>query len=116
MSSSTMMNGATIPRPYHQRKRLDATTMPTSHAHAGTRRRLSTKLDLREAARELLGLGRVGLDPDVGGGARHLAEDGVRDRVASGRLLERSRVELGNAVEVVLPPGELCGGRTHRLP
>jgi hypothetical protein len=52
-----MMNGATIPRPYHQRKRIEAATIPASHAHTGTRRALSTKLDLGEAPREL---GRLG--------------------------------------------------------
>src|SRR6186997_1168035 len=98
MSSSTMMNGATIPRPYHQRKRLDATTMPASQAQTGTRRRLSAKLDLGQPPRELLLLGGTGLDPDLGRGGRDVAEDGVRDRVAARRLLERRRIQLGDAL------------------
>src|SRR5688500_11569624 len=102
-----MMNGATIARPYHQRRRIEAATIPASHAHTGTRRALSTRLDLVEATRDLGRLGRAGLDPDFRGGTRDVAQHCMCDRLTAGRLLERGDVELGGPVEVVLAPDEV---------
>src|SRR5918995_5420115 len=110
-----MMNGAIIPRPYHQRKTIDARTMPASHAHAGTRRALSTKLDLGEAPRELGRLCRAGLDPDAGRGAHDVAQHRVGDSRPSHRLLERGNVELCGPVDVVVAPDEVeCSGGHRR--
>src|SRR5687767_13412069 len=109
-----MMNGATIPRPNHQRKTLEASTMTPSHAHAGTRRSLSAKLDLGEAPRELGRLRRARLDADLRGRPRDLAEHCVRDRLPARGVLERRDVELRGAAEVVLAPGVLAGGATER--
>jgi hypothetical protein len=110
------MNGAGIRLPSQARKAIEAATTTATHVHSGTRRNLSAKLDLGEAPRELGRLGRPRLDPDVRRGLRDVAEDGVGDRLAAGRLLERRDVELGGAAEVVLAPGELAGGRAHPLP
>src|SRR5688572_23158885 len=102
-----MMNGATIPRPYHQRKRIEATTMPASHAQAGARRALSTKLDLGQAPCELGCLGRAGLDPDVRCSMGDVADHLVGDGLAADRLLERGDVELRDPLEIVLACDEL---------
>ena len=107
-----MMNGRDHPAPVPRSGRgTIATTMPASQAQAGRGAALSAKLDLGQPPRELRRLRRAGLDPDLGRGARDLAEHGVRDRVAARRLLERRRVQLGDALEVVLAPGELARRR-----
>ena len=51
------MNGAGIRLPSQARKAIEPATMTASHAHAGARRNLSTKLDLGEAPRQLGCLG-----------------------------------------------------------
>ena len=108
------MNGAGIRLPSQARKTIEPATMTVSHAHGGTRRTLSTKLDLGEAPRQLGGLGRAGLDPDVGRGGRDVAEHRVRHRVAARSLLERGGVEVGGAIEVVLAADELEPRGRHR--
>ena len=51
------MNGAGMRLPSQARKTIEPATMTASHAHAGARRNLSTKLDLGEAPCQLGGLG-----------------------------------------------------------
>src|SRR5262245_66139125 len=114
MSSSTRMNGATIPRASQARTAKETRTMAASQAHGGTaRRRSATKLDLGEPPRQIGRLGRVGLDADRRGRTAHLAEHRVRDRCSAGSQLERGGIAVGNAVEVVLREGELRGGGAH---
>ena len=102
-----MMNGATIPRPCHAAEDDERTTMPASHAHAGTRRAPIDQARPRRGAARARPPRASRPDPDVRGGARDVAEHRVGDRLAAGRLLERGDVELGDAVEVVLAPDEL---------
>src|ERR671919_868060 len=106
MSSSTMMKAPTMSRASHARKTKEARTSATSQAHGGTRRRVSAKLDLGEAARDLARLGGLGLDADVGRRLAHLPQHRIADRGPACRLLERGGVELGDAVEVVLAAGK----------
>src|SRR5215210_8448740 len=107
------MNGAGMRPPTHARKTTEPVTMTASHAHVGTRRNLSAKLDLGEAPGQLGRLGRAGLDPDVCRRSGDLAEDCVRDRLPACRLLEGSGVEVGGAAQVVLAPDELEPGARH---
>ena len=72
------MNGPGILRERTTRNTAETTTIATSQSPADTRGRCSaTKLDLGEAASDLAGLRRAGLDTDLGCGRRDLAEDGV---------------------------------------
>ncbi len=58
MSSSTMMNGPSMPRASQVLRRNEAVTMPASQAHAGTARtRSPTSIDLGDPGCDLLGLG-----------------------------------------------------------
>src|SRR5687767_6775670 len=109
-----MMKGATIPRPYHQRKSIEATTMPASHAQTGTRRALSTKLDLGQAPGELGRLGRVRLDSDVRRGVGNVGDHLVGDVLTAHRLLQGGDVELGDPLEIVLACDERERSRRHR--
>ena len=88
--------------------------MPASQAHAGTRARRSSQVSLAQAGRQLLRLGIVGADADVGGGLGHLTRHGVMDSLAARRLLERRDVEVGDPLEGMLRRGELERGGTHR--
>ena len=113
-----MMNGATMPRASHARMRNEPATMrgEPGPGRDAPQEAVSTKLDLGESSRELGRLRRAGLDPDLARGARDLAEHGVGDGLAARRLLDRRGVELGDALEVVLAPGQLGRGGAHRAP
>src|SRR5205823_4615961 len=115
MSSSTMIHGATMRRPKPQRTIADATTSDASHAQAGRERTmaldssrtfardaLAAKPDLVEQAHDLRRLLALGRDPHVRGGLGHLADDRVPSGLAARGLLQRGRVRVGHAVEVVL--------------
>ena len=92
--------------PRARRKANEPRTIGAIHTQAGTRRNLSTKVDLGQSPRQLRRLGRAGLDPDVGCRRRDVAEHGVRDRLPADGLLERGGVQVGRAAEVVLAPHE----------
>src|SRR5688572_6098053 len=109
-----MMKGPTMPRPIHQRKRIEARTSAVSQAQAGTALALPTKLDLGEAPRELRRLGRARLDPDLARGRADVPQYGVRDGLSARGLLERADVELRGPVEVVLAADEVERRRRHR--
>src|SRR3954447_11117340 len=116
MSSSTMMNGPSMPRASHPRTAVESATIATTHAHAGTaRRRSATEVDLAEPCGDLARGGRAGLDPDLGGRVADVAEDVVGYRPASRRLLECRHVEISDPVEGVLPPRKLERGGPHGL-
>src|SRR3954470_15628582 len=116
MSSSTMIQGATIRRASAYRIAVETTTRPATHAHIGTRRRnaraLLTEPDLAQPRRED---GRiVAVEPALGRGGGDVAQDVLGDRRAARHLLERGGVRLRDAVEPVLALDELAGLRAHR--
>src|SRR5262245_55241282 len=74
----------------------------------------AAKPDLVQAAGELVRLSILRADPDLRSSLRDLTENGVADRTASRRLLERGRVEVGGAVEFVLALGERTRSSAHR--
>src|SRR5688572_20295953 len=115
-SSSVKMNGAGIRLASQARRAIEPATTTATHAHAGARRKLSTKLDLGQAPRELRRLRRAGLDPDIRGSRRDVAQDRVGDGLASRRLLEGGDIEVGDAAEVVLTADEVERGLAHALP
>src|SRR5919201_6801885 len=115
MSSSTMIHGATILRPRPQRTIADAATRLASQNHAGseramatdsarTREALAAKPDLVEEPRDLRRLVALRPDADVRSRRRHLAEDLVPHGLPACRLLQRTRVRVRDAVEIVLAP------------
>ena len=77
---------------------------------------LTTKLDLGEPARQLARpRASRARCPTVGRGRRATSPStAIRRPAAAGRQLERRRVELGDALEVVLPPRELARRDAHR--
>src|SRR5690349_19163266 len=109
-----MIHGATIRRPNPQRTIADATTRLASQNQAGRERAiavvsarsrararvaLAAKPHLVEQARDLRSLLR---DADLCGRLGNLAHHGVLHSLASGGLLQRGRVRLGRALEIVL--------------
>src|SRR5215210_2784946 len=112
-SSSVKMNGAGIRLPSHALKPIEPVTMTASHAQTGTRRSLSTKLDLGQTSRQLRRLRRVRLDPDVCSRCRDVAEKRVRDRLAARRLFECRDVQIRRTAEVVVAPDELEARLAH---
>src|SRR3954462_15184728 len=116
MSSSTMMNGPSMPRASHPRTAVESATIATTHAHAGTaRRRSATEVDLAEPCGDLARGGRAALDADLGSRVADVAEDVVGHRPPSRRLLECRHVEISDPVEVVLPPRKLARRGPHGL-
>src|SRR3954465_13724470 len=104
MSSSTMMNGPSVPGESPPPPAVESATIATIHAHAGTaRRRSATEVDLAEPCGDLGRGGRAGLDPALGGRVADVAEDVVGYRPASRRMLECRHVEISDPIEVVLP-------------
>src|SRR4051812_31157702 len=98
MSSSTMMNGPSIPLASHARTANERTTMAVRVAHAGTARsRSTTELDLAEARRDDARLVGAGLDPHLGSRLADVAEHRVRDDAATRSELEGGDVEVGDA-------------------
>src|SRR3954469_7882271 len=99
MSSSTMMNGPSIPRASHARTANERMTMAASVAQAGTARtRSTTELDLAEARRDEAPLVGAGLDPHLGSRLADVAEHRVRDGAAARGELEGGDIEVGNAI------------------
>src|SRR5437868_8690714 len=85
--------------------RTSQTGTARTRASGRTAATLLAKPDLAQRRRELA---RV-LEPDLRGGLRHVAVDGVADGLAARGLLERGDVCLGDALDVVLGP------RPHRF-
>ena len=99
------MNGPGMPRESSARKTVEAATIATSQAHAGTARSraLIGKLDLGEPLRDRGRLGRVGADPDLGGARATSPRTASCHGGAAGGLLEGRDVELGDPPDRVLP-------------
>src|SRR6187551_131447 len=102
MTSSTKMNGATIPRTRIARASTEPATIAVSHAHAGTRPRALPKVDLGEAPGDLVRLGRLCRDPDVRRGLTHIAEHRVVNGRAAGNSLQRADIQIRDALDTVL--------------
>src|SRR6478736_5173309 len=117
MSSSTMMNGPSMPRASQARTAKERMTMAASAAQAGTAlRRSTTELDLAEAGRDDARLVGAGLDPHLGSRLADVTQHGVRDGTTAGGELEGRNVEIGHAIEVVLRASEVESRGAHRRP
>src|SRR4051794_5973455 len=102
MSSSTMMNGAIMPRATQARKRNEPVTRTRSHAQAGTPRILSvTELHLGQPSRDLTRLRRAGLDADLCRGQAHLRKHRVGHGLPARGPLEAGRVQVGDTADTV---------------
>src|SRR5919108_5222349 len=86
---------------------------PAAGRRARAAATLLAKADLAQAPAELRGFWALGSDSDLGGRRGHVPQDRVADSVTAGRVLDRSRVGVGDASEVVLGLDEPPCGRTH---
>src|SRR6266516_634641 len=101
-----MIHGATIRRASTAHTSPETATIATTQTPVGAARTrltafasvLTAKADLAQPHGELV---RV-VEPDVRSRPRELAEDGIAHGLASRRQLDRLRVPVGRALEVVL--------------
>src|SRR4029453_7790993 len=108
-----MMNGATRRRARSARTRNETRMRSASHPHAGTDRRALPKPDLGHATCELGSLGAPRFDAHERSSTADIAGERVVDGAATGRLLARGGVELGDATQVVVPLCEHRGTLAH---